>query len=261
MKNKEASMNQEVAKASSKEVSTSVSPRGAGEELDVEDVQMPKALLMQGLSDLVTEGKAKIGEYRDSISGALLGEEKKPVEMLVFDSNKTWVESLQRPGEKKARYLRTVPMTAANKDLPYEEDHKEGKLIRVKTWNYYILIADKNISEATPYALSFSRTASGAARKLGLFFSRMNRKGLDSWSHVIRLTSYTEKNDQGTFSVPDVELGREAKEEEKLAAEYWYEAMRSSRVKVTVHDEKAAEVVTAPGTVNVKEREEDEVPW
>lgn len=239
-------MSSEVAVGSKHELSTSVAPRGAAENVDSDDRVASRISLMQPLSELVADGNAKPGEFRDSVDGRLLGTAKDGFEILVFDFFKTWVQVLKSGGDR-GKYISTIPLTAENKGLELEEATSDGLIVRTRTFNYFCLVADKDVSIATPYVLSLSRTGLPAAKKINLFTSRMARMGLDSWAHCIKLTSTQEKNAQGIYHVPVAEFGRAATQEEKAAAEYWYEANRGT---LRVHE---------PTSVNGVD--EDDIPF
>ena len=206
---------------------------GAAEAVAVDDLKLPRILLQQALSDLVNADKAKPGEFRDSIEGTLLGDDKKPCEIVIFDSFKTYTVMRKTPGKGKSEFVTIEPITPMNLKKPYEEPQADGStLVNIKTWNYYCLIPGKDVKESLPYMLSLSRTGNGAARKLSLFFSRLSRMSRPSASVVIKLTSAKESNDMGTFYVPDVEISRDANKDELDTARYWYDSIRSAAVNV-----------------------------
>ena len=56
---------------------------------DVSDIIVPRILLMQAMSPQVTNAQAQMGEIRDSIDGALLGNEKHPLDIVICHRFKT----------------------------------------------------------------------------------------------------------------------------------------------------------------------------
>ena len=52
------------------------------------DIIIPKILAMQGLSELVTDGKAKFGDFVDSVTHQVLGSIDKPLEFVPFHMTK-----------------------------------------------------------------------------------------------------------------------------------------------------------------------------
>ena len=56
-------------------------------EVTSKDIVIPKILCMQGLSDLVSDGKAKMGDFVDSLEGNILGDIDNPVAFVPFHYN------------------------------------------------------------------------------------------------------------------------------------------------------------------------------
>src|SRR3954471_23034774 len=57
-------------------------------KLTAQDVVLPKILAMQGMSKLVTDGVAVMGEFRDSLNNVVLGDLKNPIEFIPFHLEK-----------------------------------------------------------------------------------------------------------------------------------------------------------------------------
>jgi len=209
------------------------------ENVDAADIIVPKILLMQGLSKLVAADEAKQGEFRDSLTGALLGGKDKPLEFIPFHSTKTWVVFEQAVGGK-AEYKETVPMTAHNKDWATEEQSSGGTVRRDRCLNYYVLLLD-DIKSGTymPYMLSFRRTSYTAGRKLATIFAKLKMFKEPPASRVFTLSSRLEKNDLGQFYVADVGEKRRSSSEEMDAALNWYRVVRTASVVVDDSDLKA----------------------
>lgn len=221
-------MNTEIAKVEHDEFELVLPTEswGAGEGVAAEDLLIPKILLQQKMSDLVDQGKAKPGEFRSSLSGELLGDEKKPVEVIFFDAFKNWLifESDQ--------YAGNVPYTGER--LAYEE----GTTKRVLCYNFYCLLASR--MDDIPHLLSLSRTGTRAAKSLMTAFARLARIKKPSAAKTFKLSCHQEKNEKGSYHVCDVLEGRDTTAAEQSAAHSWYQDIRKSRVKV-VHDVPAEE--------------------
>ena len=76
--------------------------------VDNSDVQIPKVLVMQGLSNHVTNELRNVGEIADSVTGELLVPRGESREALLFEPFKTWVVFQNIKGSnKEARQRRS----------------------------------------------------------------------------------------------------------------------------------------------------------
>lgn len=220
-------MNTEVAKMETKELATA-DVWGAGEGLAAEDLLIPKILLMQKMSDLVDQAKAKPGEFRSSITGELLGDEKKPVEVIVFDSFKNWLIF------ENNEFKEVLPWTGER--LLWEE----GTIKRQLSYNFYCLLTSK--IDDIPHLISLKGTSTKAAKTLMTAFARLGRIKKPSAAKTFKLGCHQEKNDKGSYYVIDVLEGRDTTPQEIALAKSWCADIRQSRVAV-VHDVAREEVV------------------
>lgn len=215
---------------------------GAADEVTPDDFLISKALLMQPLSEFVVNGlpegeNAEVGEYRDSISGDLLGKTGEFFEVLIFHRDMTWVIFEGDP----LKYKETVRLTDENRDWPIVE----GDIQRNKTFNFYCLNAKTATQpDVVPIVISLKRTGLRTAKKLQMHFGKLKSKNLPSVEKVIQFKSIKRTNDRGqTFFVADYEVGRDATKEEKTAAWRWYEnvkmALAEGRARVDDSDEVA----------------------
>jgi len=218
-----------------------------GEGITNDDITIPKILLMQPMSDLVTDGIAKIGEFRDSLDPEkMLGNDKTPVEVIVFGTFKTWIEF------KDGEFLSIKRMTGENEGLEREEIQEDGSVItRDKTWNFYCLVpSDIESGETFPYVISFRRTGTKAAKDINTYLVKLKMMNKPSAASVFALTSYKETNDKGTFFVPQVKVVRKTTNEEIAAAKTWYEVLGKSNVRV---DDSDVTKTTTASSVNATE--------
>jgi hypothetical protein len=113
------------------------------EGLSNSDILVPKLLVMQGLSKLVSEGLANVGQIRDSLEGNLFGGMVKPkenpqaMEVIPFSTFRTWVIFEKRNG--KDEYVKTVPITPENEAWPINEVVGGVEVRRDKCLNFYVL--------------------------------------------------------------------------------------------------------------------------
>jgi hypothetical protein len=222
------------------------------------DVMLAKILPMQGMSVLVTDGKAVMGEFRDSLSGEKLGSIVDPVEILPFHVEKQW-DILHQNDEGKFKWNRSIPridnpaQEGYNDNLAWQdkENDKNGKLVdikRVQRFNFYVLLPSQMKSgEVLPYVLSFKSTSFREGKKMFTQMYLRNKVArLPPPGFTFKLAGLKTKNDQGTFIVPTVELGRKTTPEEINKCLDWYKLIMKGGVKVDDSDDTAVDVDSTP---------------
>jgi hypothetical protein len=243
-------MAKEVVKKESSEValSTNVNDWG-GSPITSQDIIIPRILVMQGLSEMVTDGDAKFGEFRESMNKELLGDSKNPVEFIPFLLEKVFIEYEDLKDEKK--YLRMIPITPSNDSLPYQDEEKsaEGKMIKItrdRCMNFYVLLPKEiELGTAIPYMLSFRRTSIKAGKKLAtqMYVKNIN-SGKTPAATTCLLTNTKSSNDKGTFAVLDIQASRASTQVEQVEAFKWLNLIKQGQAKVHAEsfDEKEVNV-------------------
>lgn len=210
-------------------VSQNLDDWGQG-DISSRDLIIPKILAMQGLSDLVTEGKAKIGDFVDSVAGTVLGSIEKPLEFIPFHMEKVWIISKRKKGESKYEFDRYEAVTAQNQDYPFEETVGEEEIKYEYTLQFYVLLPSDT---SMPYVLSFKSTSLRSGKVLSTqMYIRNRAAGLVPPAYVIELGGKKEKNDKGTFVVMDVKP--KSKTPDALISEClnWLKVIKSGAHKV-----------------------------
>lgn len=216
------------------------------EGIDASDVVLPRLLLMQGLSELVQEGKTKSGDIIRSTTGEVLGGAQKGVEIIPISSFKTW-KLLEIVG-KKYEYRGIEPLTAENTNAPLEflRDGKTWRRDRVL--NFYVLLPGDIAKEAAamkkiqttgefpdprdalfPCVLSFARTSYGAGKDLASHFIRAASFNMPPACSRFSLSSKVEKNDLGTFSILEVNNLGMTSAEDLAVCKKWYEIIFNTK--------------------------------
>lgn len=225
---------------------------GAGETSSQEDIILPKILCMQAMSELVTSGQAKMGEFRSSLDGTVLGDEKRPVEFITFLNSKTWTIMTNK------KFSGQVAFTPENESWPLEEvDDKNNVIQRDKSLNFYCLLAsDIAKQEAFPFVISFRRTSYTAGKKLTTELAKLKMFRQPSATVVFTLSCTRETNDKGTFMVLDVNKVRKSTSEEIAACWQWYQALGSAKNVKIDEGETAQEAAPEPKTAPKKGKSE-----
>jgi hypothetical protein len=184
-------------------------------DIGAQDILIPKILLMQGLSQFVADGAAQIGDFRDSVSGALLGNLSTPIQFLPVHIDKTWVLS-KKIGDR-FKYQTMMPVTRDNENMEWEYTDNEGVLCRrdYTMTCYCLLPSDVKEGLPMPYTISFRRTSMRAGKKLFTqMYIRNKQAGKVPPASVMELSAKREKNDQGTYMVLDIAPVRASSNEE-----------------------------------------------
>jgi len=209
----------ELAKRESTEVAeTTLDAWGDDVHVSSQDILISKILPMQGLSKLVADRKAQIGEYRDSVTGELLGSIDKPMAFVPVHVEKFWIVSKEING--KMEYQTMEPMTRENEGRKWEV-HIDGVKHR-NDYNYrYYVLRPEDIKDGNPipYILQFRRASVKGGKKLFTqMFIRNKQVGKIPAAYVMNLEGKMTTNDFGTFVTIDVAVNREATKDEMVAA-------------------------------------------
>lgn len=198
--------------------------------IDSDDLMIPKILLMQAISKLVDAEKAKAGDFVHSLDEDVIGKkEEKPVEFIALGMFKT----LQT--YENDEYVKTEPLTATNKDLPYSEERNGVTINRTKTMNYYALRTD-DIAAMTPfpYVITFKRTSLKGGRKLATKLTMLEDFGAEIYAKTFNLVAKSEEGEKGKYYVMDVTDGRRCTDIEVKVAKKWTERLEATSV--TIHE-------------------------
>ena len=224
------------------EIATIDSAWGAGENIDASDVKLSKIWLMQGSSKAVKKKSAQIGELIDSITLEKYGDEKTPVELIVFDKNKIFEVCKQVPGERQEKFVKYVDITPENRNTEFEPG--DGNRWRV-CYNFFCLLVTKKGLKDLPVVVSMRKTSTDTAKGLISTFGVWAKHQKPSAHKVIKLSSeYVE--DENPYHVFTFKEGRETTKEELAEAFGWYKNIRDSKIKATV-DQSDVEGEEIPG--------------
>lgn len=213
------------------EVANTVDAWG-GNEMSSNDIVIPKLLLQQSTSAFVATGKAKLGDYVDSVTGEVLGSVSQPVEVIPFHMEKFWVN--QKFNGKRWEYVNVERMTISNQNLPWEfTGPKNEKMKRVYTYNFYVIIPGKTL----PYMVSFSSTSAKAGKELAtLMYTQNAINKLPPPAKTIGLGGKIDKNDDGTYAVKGVTIVRDSDPQEIALAFNWYNTIKQGGAQVDTSD-------------------------
>jgi hypothetical protein len=205
-------------------------------EMSSRDMVIPKILCMQGLSDLVSDGKAKMGDFVDSLSNEVIGNIDEPVNFIPFHMEKIYIISKRDKGASRFEFDRIEPV--GNQDYPYEETIGNEEFKYEYTLQFYVLRPEDT---TLPYVLSFKSTSLKAGKVLSTqMYVRNRAAGLVPPAYVMSLLGRKEKNDQGTFIVMDVKQGDKSTTDQISGCLEWLKIIKAGKAKVDHSSEGAS---------------------
>lgn len=224
-------------------VPSSVSEWGAP-EVASHDIMIPRILAMQGMSEMVTSGKAKFGEIRESLNEEVLGDFDTPMEMIVFRKETTWrIES-----ENGKELFAMEPIVGDPGSPQFNDDprniidgltHDGSAARKVKAYNFFVLLPKEiEAGTALPYMIQMKVTSIRAAKKiLTQAYVKNIQANKGPAATVFELRVDKQQNDHGTFAVFDVSVVRDASEVEYATAFQWFKTLQGQAPKVHSEDE------------------------
>lgn len=181
-----------------------------------QDIIIPKLLLMQGQSDLVMDGKAKVGDIVDNSTNEVVGGcNTKPLRIVPFLMEKVWIISEKKKGDQRFEFVEYQTVTPENSNQAWSETIGDIEIKREYTLQFYCLNPDQ---PDLPFVVSFKSTSARAGKALSTqMYVRNRAAGLVPAAYIMELTSHKEKNDQGQYAVyetkpvdktPDAVIGK-----------------------------------------------------
>ena len=210
-----------------------------------QDTIIPKILPMQPTSVMVTEGKAVMGEFRDSLSGAKLGSIVEPLEVLPFHLEKFWDIYIFDNKSDKFEWQGAEPLienpaqAGYNDNLPWSDKTADGvEMKRVRRMNFYVMLPSELAAGGTvPYILSFKSTSFREGKKMFTqMYFRNKASHLPPPAYTFKLSGVKQKNEKGVFIVLNVELGRASTKPEITACLEWFRIIKKGGVKIDDSD-------------------------
>ena len=111
-------MSKELAKTTTTELAPMDLSAWGVEETTTKDLLIPRLMIMQGLSQNVIDGKAKMGDVVDSMANEVIGGKDKPVKFLPFKVEKIFYVEEWKEGHRKFSAIEQVSVDILNR--PYE---------------------------------------------------------------------------------------------------------------------------------------------
>jgi hypothetical protein len=229
---------------------------------DSTELLIPKAILMQAVSELVQDRTCSSGDIIRSTDKKILfdSSDDKPLLIIPFSMTRTWLENKYDDGMYRWDHER--PWTAENANDPWEYELNGEKWKRQKAYNFYALLRDETDPTALPIIkLQFKSGSIKAGKVLADFFARLqltNRARKAAGKTMLvpacnqwKLSSKMMEGDKNKYQAFVVEMGPETPKELIEQAATWYMMMKTQPQNIKEHEVKEsseAEVVTEMDT-------------
>jgi hypothetical protein len=211
--------------------------------ISAQDLVIPKILLMQNTSEMVGDGKAKLGDVINSQTLEILGSVDKPISFIPLKLYKTWRVYDMSQGQPS--FLRQDAVSATNEKLPWEDvEEVEGKQVPIRRdlcMNFFVLLMSE-VEEGTafPCVVSFKRTSMQAGRQLATHLFKMACLNRLPYSQTQVLKVTRQKQDTNTYAVFEIGKGAELSLAHKEVAATWVANLAQIAYKVDEADETEA---------------------
>ena len=218
---------------------------GAGEQIDNEDILIPKIHLAQALTPEVLEKKLEAGVYMNSVEKEEIGAEVDVYVMnsvkllqvyyLVRSKNKVKREYLGTVNFSKDEYLR-IGQGVCPEELKERLEAKGVSLDKCeleadKVLRFWAVMSDEvAMGAAFPYIIDFKRTSYNAGQELQTKFARMRSMGLPSYAKVFTIGAEFVSGEHDYY-VKKVRAGRDITAEEVKAVEHWLRELQANASK------------------------------
>lgn len=223
-------MSKELVKSQTTELSTSTQFEDF--EVDTRNIVIPKILLMQPISDKVTEGIAKYGDFLNSMTGEVVGNIDKGLEVIPLSSKNYHIVSVKEGTDWN--FLRIDPIVSMADDNKPFDDIENGEVIkRQKVLEFFVMAPA--VSEL-PFTVQFRGMSFRNGKAFyTMAFAMAKAMRVMPYERTLILNGTKTKNDKGNFAILTFKSGRKSTAEEIEKSKMWYSTIKASNV--VVHDE------------------------
>jgi hypothetical protein len=256
---------QDVVKANTQNLSL-VETQAPTQEVLNSDIIIPKLLLMQGLSEFVSERKKDPttnksigqGDMVRSTTGEIVADPDTTVDIVPLKMSAEW--RLEEKVGGKFEYRGTEPRTASNEDSPWEFKKDGADWKRTKVINLFALLPKDVVAYRAelqkavetgempdlnktlmPVVISFRSTSFNAGKKVATFYAQLRdilrlNPNVRPFHYTLELSCYQDKNDKGTYYVFDIGKTKKLAQDLVDEAARWYgilNTMKEIRVDAT----------------------------
>lgn len=218
--------------------------------VDVSDIIVPKILLAQGLSKSVADNKAKMGDFTNSLNGAVIGNAATPMPFIPVTLKKYWKKFELVNGKKQFRGVEPFTRENANRERETDGPSQMNPQITVK-WSYDLTIDLYGFTEddvqdpiSLPTVVSFTRTSYKAGQKANTHFAMLDgaEPQIPYSTYMLEILATKTQNDKGIFYTFDLKPKMDGKKMAKTPTEYfpkidrWSKLLNDSTRNIAVDD-------------------------
>jgi len=235
---------------------TTAAPVVVENNCSANDIAFPKLWLMQGLSDAVSEGKAKFGDILNAATGEVIANAEQGINIVPIHMTKVHYVSKMNPATSKYEFSHTSPIvTAADEKLPWDFVENGVKYKRDFTRIFYVLLES---DPCIPYILQMRGASAKTGQRLATQMYIMNKvqapNGFYPGITTIKLGGAKDKNDKGTFYVWNFVPVAKTSAELLEAASNWYTVVKQMDIREQMEPVKHEAVpVEVPKDANGKD--------
>jgi hypothetical protein len=209
--------------------------RDAG--IETKDLEIPKLMLMQPMSDAVGAQKAKFGELINTMDGSVVGGvDAAPVEIIPLKQFKT--VRIYDMTSQPPKFIRSEPDDGKNSNFENREGNENGIPVkRVLNMNFFVLIKKEiDADEAFPAVVSFKSTSIPAGKQVATQMFKMIQLDKAPYSKTIMLGAKRETKDKKTWAVFEIGKGGLADQKAITVAEKWLVSLAAAQNVIIVGD-------------------------
>ena len=189
------------------------------DNMDSDDLVVPKIWALQKTSAIVDAEEGSFGDLRDSVSGETLAGFDDPIEIIPIYMTKTWLTT------QGGKFVSVSPANSPN-ERPYED----GDMINSFCYNCYATVIGRG---EIPYLITFKGKSKKTGKQLATQIYVMNKSaGLPPCGKVIELSSTKESNEKGSYAVLKIKPTRNCTAEEGKKALEWFKIVSKTDMKV-----------------------------
>lgn len=225
-------------------------------ELDASDLILPRTKVVQKMSDETTDKRAAEGDFFNTLTGENFGPVLRFVPILAFKQRVFLVREEKRTAIDTALAgagLQPLSEGTGLKCRSYDMAHGQGDPgvecaeCPLSKWgpdNTPPLCSETyNVAALTELGelivLSFLKSSAKTGKRV---FSMIRLRPGSPWSSIYEAKTRIEKNDKGTFAVPEVTITKDVPPTELLGeALKWAHRLKGVQIDVTPEDEEVAE--------------------
>jgi hypothetical protein len=206
-------------------------------QIDAEDILIPKLLLMQNTSQLVTDEKANFGDIVSSVSKEVVGKKGSEVDIVPLMNFKTWTLF---DADDPSQFVASIPFGADNANWNrMDVVEYEGRSVKpFITMNVYVLLASElGKPEALPHLISFRSTSYRAGKQMMNHFLMAKQSKLHPSAYTLGLGATKTQNDKGTFYIYDVSPKGATEPKHATQIRQWIDTLKAGMHKVDEESE------------------------